>query len=128
MAIITVSRGTLSGGEVLAACLESRLGYPMIGREVLVAAAEKLGMDVDRLAQKIANSPTLWERMTTDRKFYLVAIQAALAERAVSGNLICHGLAVHLLLPKIPCVLRVRLIAPLKIRTRTVMERWPRWR
>lgn len=123
MAIITISRGSMSGGEALAACLTEKLGYPTIGREVIVSAAEKLGVSEETLSQKIARGPGLWERMTTNRKFYVVAVQAALAEHAAKGELIYHGHAGHLLLRGIPSVLRVRLIAPMELRVRAVMEK-----
>jgi cytidylate kinase len=123
MAIITISRGSMSGGEALATCLSESLHYPMVGRDVLVAAAEKLGITEEALTQKIMRGPGLWERLTSSRRFYLVAVQAALADHIQTGNLVYHGHAGHLLLRGIPTVLRVRLIAPLEMRVRAVMER-----
>lgn len=123
MAIITISRGSMSGGEALAERLAKKLGYPSVGREVIVAAAEKLGVSEQTLSEKFMRSPGLWERMTSNRRFYLVAVQAALVEHAARGDLIYHGHAGHLLLRGIPSVLRVRLIAPMDFRIRAVMER-----
>ena len=60
MAIITISRGSMSGGEALAACLAQRLWYRTLGREVLVAAAAELGISEDTLAQKIIGRASLW--------------------------------------------------------------------
>jgi cytidylate kinase len=123
MAIITISRGSMSGGEALAASLGQVLGYRTVAREVLIAAAEELGVPEEALAQKIAWPPGLWERMSSHRKFFVVAVQAALAEHAAQGDLVYHGHAGHLLLRGLPGVLRVRLIAPLEMRVRAVMER-----
>lgn len=123
MAIITISRGSMSGGEALANCLASELGYPCIGREILIEAAAKLGVSEETFSRKLEKSPGLWGRLTSDRRLYIVAVQAALAEHARSGNLVYHGHAGHLLLKGIPNVLRVRLIAPLEMRVRAVMER-----
>jgi hypothetical protein len=39
MPIITISRGTFSGGKDVAECLAGKLGYPCISREVIVEAA-----------------------------------------------------------------------------------------
>jgi cytidylate kinase len=122
MAIVTISRGSMSGGESFANCLASRLGYPVIGREVLVEAASRLGVTEDVLREKIQTSADLFEKLTTDRHIYLVALQSALADRCVSGNLIYHGHAGHFLLKEVPNVLRVRLIAPMSMRVRAVME------
>jgi cytidylate kinase len=123
MAIITVSRGSMSGGEALAKCASEKLGYPLIGREILMEAASKLGVAEDTLRQKLEKSPGMWGRLVSNRRLYIIGIQAALAEHAAGGNLVYHGNAGHLLLRDIPAVLRVRLIAPLEMRVRTLMER-----
>jgi cytidylate kinase len=123
MAIITVSRGSMSGGEALARAVSEALGYPMLGRDVLVAAASSLGVSEETLSRKFEKSPGLWGRLTSDRRLYVVAVQAALAEKAASGNLVYHGHAGHMLLRGVPCVLRVRLIAPLEMRVQAVVER-----
>jgi cytidylate kinase len=122
MAIITISRGSMSGGEALAKCLAERLQYPSVGREIVVEAAERAGVPEATLARKFEHSPTLWGRLTSDRRIYVTAVQAALAEHAAGGDLIYHGLAGHLLLKGIPNVLRVRLVAPLEARIRAVVE------
>ena len=122
MAIVTISRGSMSGGEAFANCLASQLGYPVLGREVLVAAAARLGVTEDVLKEKIQTSAGLFEKLTTDRHIYLVALQSALADQCVSGDLIYHGHAGHFLLKDVPNVLRVRLIAPMAMRVRAVME------
>jgi cytidylate kinase len=123
MAIITISRGSMSGGEALAKCLSTALSYPILGRDVLVAAAKKLDISEEILTQKIVRGPGVWESLTSNRRLYVVAVQAALAEHLDKGNLVYHGHAGHLLLKGLPTVLRVRLIAPLEMRVRSVMER-----
>lgn len=122
MAIVTISRGSMSGGEAFAKCLASNLGYPVLGREVLVAAAARLGVTEDVLREKIQTSTGLFETLTTDRQIYLVALQSALADQCISGNLIYHGNAGHFLLKDVPNVLRVRLIAPMAMRVHAVMK------
>jgi len=113
----------MSGGMAFAECLSKSLGYPSLGREVLVKAAEKLGVSEEKLRGKVERSPGFWERMTSDRRIYLVAAQSALADAAVNGDLVYHGHAGHLLLKDVPNVLRVRLIAPMSMRIREAMER-----
>ncbi len=122
MAIVTISRGSMSGGAAFANCLASTLGYPVLGREVLVEAAARLGVPEDLLREKIQTSVGLFERLTTDRDVYLVALQSALADQCLAGDLIYHGNAGHFLLKDVPNVLRVRLIAPMAMRVRAVME------
>jgi cytidylate kinase len=121
VAIITICRGTKSGGEALAKRLADQLEYPILGREVLQHAAEELGVSEVSLREKMESAPRLWDRHAATRRVYVVAVQAALAERAVEGNLVYHGLAGQLLLKELPGVLRLRLIAPLQSRVETVM-------
>jgi cytidylate kinase len=123
MPIITVSRGSMSGGQALAECLAVALGSPCIGREIVLGAAAKLGVSEQVLAEKLEKSPGLWERLTMERRLYVAAVQAALAEYAAEGDLVYHGFAGHLLLRGVPALLRVRLIAPMEMRIRAIIER-----
>jgi cytidylate kinase len=122
VAIITICRGTRSGGQALAECVADRLGYPVLGREILQEAAAELGVSEALLTQRMQEAPRLWDRHAAIRRVYVVGVQAALAERVVDGNLAYHGLAGQLLLKGLPAVLRVRLIAPLEARLRVLME------
>ena len=122
MAIISICRGTKSGGEALARCLAERLGYPLLGREVLQAAAEDLGVPAKDVAEKMQDLPRFFDRSNTLRKTYIAAVQAKLAEHASRGKLIYHGLAGGFLLKDVPCVLCVRLIAPLSMRVSALKD------
>lgn len=126
MAIVTISRGTLSGGEALAECLAGRLGIPAISREVIRDAASRYGIAENLLDQQLQKAPGLIQRRlggNEERRMYLLAIQTALAERAKEGDFIYHGHAGHLLLKDLPGVFKVRLIAPKAYRVRKVMEK-----
>jgi cytidylate kinase len=126
MAIVTISRGTLSGGEALAECLAGRLGIPVITREVIRDAASRYGIAEKLLDQQLHKVPSLIQRRlggNEERKMYLLAIQTALVERAQQGDFIYHGHAGHLLLKKLPGVFKVRLIAPMAYRVRMVREK-----
>jgi cytidylate kinase len=126
MAIVTISRGTLSGGEALAQSLAERLGIPAITREVIRDAASRYGIAEKLLDQQLHKVPSLIQRRlggNEERRMYLLAIQTALAERAQAGDFIYHGHAGHLLVKKLPGVFKVRLIAPLAYRVRMVREK-----
>lgn len=122
MAIITISRGSLSGGRALAECLSARLGYPNVGREVLQEAAEALGASEEAFRGKFETTPGLWGRLTNARRKYVLAVQTALAEWCTRGDLIYHGLSGHHLLKGLPAILRVRLIAPMDIRVQALLD------
>ncbi len=122
MAIITISRGSLSGGRAFAERLAELIGYPRIAEEVLQEAAERLGVSKEVVRGKFETAPGLWERLHYERERYVLAIRAALAEACVDGRLVYHGLAGQFLLRGVKGVLRVRLIAPLEMRIRAVMS------
>lgn len=125
MAVITISRGSLSGGKALAGCLADRLGYPTLGREVLLEAAESMGVSEEVFREKFEAAPGLWARLTREREKYTLAIQTALAEWCTRGNLVFHGLSGQFLLKGLPGVLRVRLVVPLEMRIRAFMDTHP---
>jgi cytidylate kinase len=121
VSIITISRGTLSGGRTTAMCLADQLGYPCVGREILQAAARKAGASAEVLKHEFEAPPgRLSFQPSPQRMRYLLAVQAALADRCVDGDLVYHGLAGQFLLKDLAGVLRVRLIAPMDMRIRAL--------
>ncbi len=122
MPIVTMSRGFPAGCQAVAQAVAASLGCPCVGREILLQAAAKLGVSGELLARKIEDSPGLWERLIRQRHDYIIALQAALAEHVASGDLVYHSYAGHLLLKELPCVLRVRIVAPMEIRVREAMQ------
>jgi cytidylate kinase len=122
VAIITISRGTMSGGRAVAECLAGRLGYPSLAREILSIAAARLGASEEVLQTKFETTPGLWARLGREREKYVMAVRTALLDACLQGCLVYHGLAGQLLLRGLPGVLRVRLIAPLQMRVRGLMD------
>ena len=122
MAIIAISRGTKSGGMAMAECLAEELGYPLLGREVAQEAASSLGVKEDDLITHWESPPTLWKKHSAAMRLYKAALLATLADHAVTGNLVYHGLCGQLFLRGIPAVLRVRLVASLETRIAILME------
>jgi cytidylate kinase len=125
MSIITVSRGSLSGGKALAEGVAGKLGYRCISSEVIVEAARKYGVPEPDLTRVFDKSPTFWERFTESKRIYLTFIQGTLCEQALQGNMVYHGNAGQELLREVPHVLHVRLIAPLEFRIRFGQEQNP---
>lgn len=123
MAIITISRGSMSGGRAVAECLAARLGHPSLAREILRGAAARLGASEVVLETKFETTPRLWERLSRERERYVLAVRTALLDACLAeGDLVYHGLAGQFLLRGLRGVLRVRLIAPLEARLRILMD------
>ncbi len=123
MSIITISRGTFSGGKSLAESLARRLGFACIDREVIVERAAVNRVSQQELSDALEKPPSFLERLQHKKYMYLVLMQAALAEEVQRGRVIYHGNAGHLLLGGGAPVLRVRIIAPLDMRIRMAQER-----
>jgi cytidylate kinase len=122
MAIITISRGTFSGGRSLAECIAQKLGYRCLGREVLAKAARQYGVPDEKLSQALTKRPGILERLTREKRHYLACIRAMLCKEAKEGNLVYHGHAGHLLLRGVPDVLKVRVIANMDFRIRALTD------
>ncbi len=125
MAIITISRGTFSGGQKLAECLAAKLGYQSLSREILVEAAEKYGISENELAHAMKSKPAIMERLSLniDRIRYLSFIQATLCEHVKDDNVVYYGHAGHLLLKDVCKAIKVKVIAPMEQRIAFAMDR-----
>jgi cytidylate kinase len=123
MAIITISRGTFSGGLSLAECVAEKLGYRCIPRIALAKAAGQYGVSEEKLSKAISEAPHLWERLGSEKTRYLACLRAALINEVKDGNVVYHGLAGHFLLKGVPHVLRVRVIANMEFRIKGAMGR-----
>lgn len=125
MAIITISRGSFSGGKMLAERIAKRLGYRSIDRDQVIRKAAEWGVSQEDLRTAIEKPPTFMGQSQHTKYAYLAFIQAALTEEVRAGNAIYHGLAGHLLLGRGPHVLRTRIIAPMEFRIGMLQQRCP---
>ena len=123
MAIVTISRGSGSGGVLLAEHLAEELGYEVVSREDIIREAAAFGAPEEKLQEALLNPPGFWDRFKHERRCYLAFVQAALCARAQSDRIIYHGNAGHLLLAGVSHVLCVRIIAPTAFRVQMLMER-----
>ncbi len=123
MSIITISRGTCSGGKMLAEAVAHKLGYKCIDRDMIVQQAAAYGVSQDALHTALEQPPKFFGQSKHTRYIYLALIQATLTQEVWHGSAVYHGLGGHLLLAGVPHVLRTRIIAPMEFRIRKVEER-----
>jgi cytidylate kinase len=124
MAIVTISRGTYSGGKKLAEMVAERLGYRCLERAVVVTeAARSHHIAFDKLSDAMMEPPGVLERMKSEKYHYVSFVREELAKEVRKGNLVYHGNAGHLLLGGAPGVLKVRVIADMEFRIASAMER-----
>ncbi|MBN1627485.1 MAG: cytidylate kinase family protein [Deltaproteobacteria bacterium] len=123
MAIITISRGTFSGGKALAEALSKRLGYPCVSREeVFSLAVKEYDIPEEELISVINRPPPFWVQVPSKRIAFLKCVTSVILDHEKGGNLIYHGHAGHLLLSDIPHLIRIRLIADMAFRLKAAKE------
>ncbi len=122
MAIITISRGTSTGGKELAEAVAEKLGYKLVAEEVLVNAAKEYGMAVDQVQHAIKDKPGFFESTGSIRVHAMTFVAAALSGEIKNEKIVYHGHAGHLFLRGVPHVLRIRVIASMEHRIQKAME------
>ena len=129
MSIITISRGSYSGGKAVAEQLGERLGCPVFSREqLLLQAASDYGISERELADSLNQPPPFWQQVLGKRLGYVKCVTAVLLEHALQGSLVYHGNVGHLLLTGVTPVLRIRVIAGMEQRIRAAMAQAKRTR
>jgi len=122
MAIITISRGTFSGGESLAKCVAQRLGYNSINGELLGETAREYGIAEEKLCEAIGEAPGVMECLHSEKKRYLACLRAALMREVKDDSAVYHGHAGHFLLDGVPHLIRVKVVANMEFRIRALTE------
>lgn len=124
MAIVTISRGTYGGVKEMAECLSGQLDYRLLTREDLLAATAKdFGASQGQLESALLHRPGFLEGRGLRRLRYINCVQATLAKRVQSDNVVYLGQAGHLLLKGLPHHFRVRVVANMEFRITSVVER-----
>jgi len=122
MSIITISRGTKSGGLELANRLSETLGYKTLSMETVISeSAKKYNIMEEILLDKLEKTPNLWQKFTVKYERYIIFIQCSLLDALKEDNIIYHGYAGQLLLRELPHVLKLRVEAPLDYRIKSVI-------
>jgi hypothetical protein len=123
MQLICVSRGSYGCGKAFAESLARKLGCACIGREELLEKATLAGIPVGKLEMACLKPEGLNERMLLVREHYQAFVTSYLAERALAGPLVYHGLTGHLLFKGVSHILRIRVVTDMETRIKSVQER-----
>ncbi|MGD8276879.1 MAG: cytidylate kinase family protein [Gemmatimonadota bacterium] len=123
MAVVLISRGTMSGSALLVDRLRQRTGVRCVSREDLVELVNRHGELARRIVDRLGDAARDYEEFCDLRRPYLIFMRAALLEYAREDDLVYHGFSGHLLLPPIPHFVTVRLQAPPELRVRMTMQR-----
>jgi len=123
LAALLISRGTTSGGDLLAQCLTHTARLRCVTREDLVTAVNRHGGLATRITAEIDNAAQDYGRFSELRRPYKILMRQALLEYARQGNLAYLGYSGHLLVEELAAFFRVRLVASLDLRIRLTMGR-----
>jgi Cytidylate kinase-like family/BON domain len=113
----------MSGGQSLARCLADQLGARCVSREDLVALLDAHGEHAKKILATLDRATRAYDQFSQLRRPYLILMRVGLLEFIREGNVIYHGHAGHILVGGLPCCLRVRVNAPMSLRTRNAVER-----
>ncbi len=123
MSILTISRGSFSGGVDFAERISRKLGWRCISREELSEEAIRQGIPVGKLQTAMVRPPRIQQRLGPTRDYYLACITSILCKYALEEDIVYHGHTGHMLFPGIPNIFRVRVLAEMDHRVQKVMER-----
>lgn len=123
MAIITISRGTFSGGKEVAEKLAKRLDYPCVSREMITKEASQFfGIEENELSEAMTEAPSI---LSSDRPVSAANVnfvRFVFLKRLRDLDLVYHGYAGGLLLSGVNKILRVRILAGKDYRIKAAMD------
>ncbi len=123
MPVVLISRGTMTGSRKCARCLAEKLGVRSISREDLVDRVDQHGPYAKRVLEALGKAPRAYDQFSQLRRPYLILMRFALLELILEGDIVYQGYSGHLLIPDMPCCLKIRIDAPLDLRVSNAMER-----
>ncbi|MCS7260660.1 MAG: cytidylate kinase-like family protein [Anaerolineae bacterium] len=113
MSAITVSRQVGSRGDELAALVAQRLGWRLVGRELINQAAREAGVPEVALAEMDELRLLDIRPSTRDWRAYQLQVERIIRNLADEGRVVIVGRGSQIVLRERPGVLHVRVVAPL---------------
>lgn len=123
MTVVAISREMGSGGYEIAAAVAKALNFEYVDRQIILHAARVHDVPEEKIADVADRRLSLWERFDEEKRRYLAFIEAAYYTFAERGNLVTAGRGGPFFLRHVTHALRVRIMAPVDVRVRRVMER-----
>ena len=123
MALLLISRGSYSGGQIISECLSRSAGIKCITREELLAEVNTHGELATKITASVAKAAHNYAEFSALRRPYKILMRRALLREVQRGDLAYFGYSGHLLLPEISHAVKVRIIAPLPMRLSLLQER-----
>jgi hypothetical protein len=123
MALLLISRGSYSGGQIISDCLSRSAGFQCFTREELIADVNTHGELASKVTASIAKAAQNYAEFSALRRPYKILMRLALLQTVRQGDIAYFGYSGHLLLPDIPHAVKVRIIAPMAMRISLLRSR-----
>jgi cytidylate kinase len=122
MTIVAISREMGSGGYEIGAAVAKALNFEYVERQILLQAAHAHGVPEAKLVDVVERRLSLWERFDTERRRYLIFLEAAYYAFAEKGNLVTASRSGPFFVRDVSHAVKVRIMAPFEVRVRRVMQ------
>jgi cytidylate kinase len=123
MPILAMTREMGSLGTFIGQEVARRLEYAFIRHQIEAEAAQLYEAAEERLVATVESKPGVWEGLSEAARRHFAFLAAEVFDFALKDNVVIIGRWSTLLLRGIGHALRVRVGAPLELRTRRIMER-----
>ncbi len=124
MSILTIAREHGAWSAAAGESLAKRLGATVLNKEELERRLLEAGLKSKLFQRYDERKPGFFSSLSPDQDVYLLYLKTVMLQAAREGNVIILGRGAHLLLKDLPNCLRVRLVAPLDYRVRTIQQEY----
>ena len=111
MPIILISSDRYETGRAVAEKVAEATEYAYLDREILVDVAQASNIPEPKILQSLEPSSSTMGFSSKVKNRALATIQAAVMERFLDDNVVCHGLAAHLYALGVSHVVKIRVLS-----------------
>lgn len=122
MTVLFISRGTISGVQCLVDKVCESTGARRLSREDLIQQVSRNGAWATAVVQQLSQATSHYEEFSHARRVYIVLMRQALLERIQADRVIYEGLSGHMLVPRLPHFIRVRVTEPFAAQIEATMK------
>jgi cytidylate kinase len=124
VAILTISREFMSGGEEIGQAVAKTLNYDYVDRDHILLDMTRDGEKWRNLGAELDEaSPSIWERFDWEYRGFVALLESYIYDYALKDKVVIMGRASNILLQDIPLALTIRLTASLDKRIERAMSK-----
>jgi cytidylate kinase len=124
MSVIPISRDAGSFGDEIAKQLSEELGYTLLDHDKIKDLLEDKGIKTPVIEQFEEKTPGFFSKFSEKRERFLNYLSLAVLEECSKGGLVVLGLGGQYMFSSHEALVRVRITAPLAMRTERVADKY----